>query len=309
MNNTPQQSDYDDVEGYISTAEELASYLNENRGVAAALVQEMADEAVSDGTNPVRDILDNGYEASFDIDDLFNLNEELEAIVMTPMIETTTDWAQPFEDHDFGIGIQTSLGDIGVAEELASDFYHCLLQVCLDLVEDRGKSKPNSGFVDIFGEKVYEVFRKKLDEKQAQEQQLKQAQAQGFERKRERLQLLDQLLRERIEFEDQFERQWWPELQRQLASDLRDPWDYLHHWLIERRLELDRLLELQQNRYQDLDAEQDDMEEENETQVMLRDTLTEAIEVAVPMIAVWIKETIEAEGESLVFNALKRMPS
>ena len=73
--------------------------------------------------------------------------------------------------------------------------------------------------------------------------------------------------------------------------------------------ELDRLLELQQNRYQDLDTEQDDMEEENETQEMLQETLSEAIGVAVPLIAVWIKETIEAEGESLVFNALKRMPS
>ena len=311
MSNTPQQPEHDDRESYISTVEELSSYLNKNREVATALVREIAGEAASDGQSPIRDILDKGYEDSFDIDDVFGLNAGFEAIVMTPMIETTTDWSQPFEDHDFGIGTQASLEAIGVDEELASDFYHCLLQVCLDLVEEKGKSKPNSGFVDIFGHTVYEVFQQKLEEKRAQQQQLKQEREQEFERKRERLQLLDRLLRGRLELEDQFERQWWPESQRQLVSDLRDPWDYFQHWLIEQRLELERLLELQQNRLQDLYTEQDELEEEeqDETGEMIQDTFREAVRVAVPLIAVWMKETIEAEGESLVFKTLESMSS
>ncbi len=123
--------------------------------------------------------------------------------------------------------------------------------------------------------------------------------------------MLDQVLRERLEFEHQFEQQWWPELERQLVSDLRDPWDSLHHWLTEQHLELERLLNLQQTRYWDLGEDQRELEEEEEdeadSQEMLRDILSEAIEGAVPLIAAWMKETIETEGESLVFEALKAM--
>ena len=64
-----------------------------------------------------------------------------------------------------------------------------------------------------------------------------------------------------------------PELERQLASDLRDPWTYVHHWLIEQQLELDRLLELQENRYRDIDQEREEFEEEHEQEkgTMLRE--------------------------------------
>ena len=305
MDDTLQQSACCDEERYISTIEELSNYLNQNRQVVAALVREIADQAESDGPFSIRDILDKGYEDSFYMDSFMNLDEEFETIVMTPMIETATDWDQPFDDHDFGISIQGFLQGIVVAEELASEFDHCMLQECLSLVEERGKSKPNSGFVDIFGQKVYEVFQRKLEEKRAQERQIKLE----IERKRERLQLLDQLLEDRLEFERQFEQRWWPELRQQLVSDLRDPWDSLHHWLTEQHLEVERLLELQKTRYWDLDEEDRDLEEEDEAHEILRDILSESIEGAVPLIAAWIKECIEAEGESLVFEALKGMSS
>ena len=299
----------EDGEPCISTIQELASYFSENRKVAVALVRAMADLAVSDGLYPIRDILDKGYENSFYLDDLMGLDEEFETIVRTPMIETTTDWDQPFEDHDFRISLQDFFEGIEISDELASDFDHSLSRECLNLVEERGKSSPNSGFVDIFGQKVFEVFQEKLEEKREEALRSKQEWEQEMEQKRGRLQLLDQLLLERREFERQFDQHWLPELERQLSSDLRDPWDYLHHWFTEQQLQLDRLLELQENRYRDIDRERERFEDEHEEEKreMLREVFSNAIEDAVPLIAEWIKDTIEAEGESLVSNALKRM--
>ena len=83
-----------------------SAYFSENREVAVELVRAFADLVVSDGLYPIRDILDKGYEDSFYIDDSMGLDEKFEAIVRTPMIETTTDWDQPFEDHDFRISVQ-----------------------------------------------------------------------------------------------------------------------------------------------------------------------------------------------------------
>lgn len=307
MDDIPRPSRNEDGEPCISTFQDLASYFSENREVAVALVRAMADLAVSDGLYAIRDILDKGYEDSFYLDDLMGLSEEFETMVRTPMIEIATDWDQPFEDHDFRISVHGFFEGMDVSEELASDFDHCLSRECLNLVQERGKSRPNSGFVDIFGQKVFEVFQEKLEEKRAEELRSKQEWEQEMERKRSRLQLLDQLLLERREFERQFEQHWFPELERQLASDLRDPWDYLHHWLIEQQLELDRLLELQENRYRDIDRERERFEDEHEEEkgTMLREAFSDAIEDAVPIIAKWMKDTIEAEGESLVFNALK----
>ena len=237
------------------------------------------------------------------------LDEEFRAIVMTPMIETATDWDQPFSYHNFGIRIMEFLEDIEVSEEIASDFEHCLSRECLNLIEERGKSTPNSGFVDIFGLKVFEEFQPKLEEKREQVRESKRKREQEIER--ERLRLLDHLLETRLELEHQFEREWWPELERQLVSDLCDPWDSLHHWLVERHLELERLLELWKTRYRALDEEERELEEEEEDgeRDILRDILGEAIEAAVPLIADWMFETIEAEGESLVFDTLKGMSS
>ena len=284
-------------------------YLNENRVTAVALVRALAQEATD--PYPIRDILDKGYEDSFEINDVMSLGQDFETIVTTPMIETATDWDQPFEDHDFGASVSGILDGIGIDDDLASDFRHSLAQQCLYLVEERGKSKPQSGFVDKFGHTVFDAFQPKLEEKRAEAQQYKRDLEQEIERKRERLQLLDRLLEDRLEFEKQFERHWRSELEQQLVSDLREPWGSLHHWLTEQHLELERLLELQQTRYRDLDSHQRELEEEDVTDIqeLLGDILNEAIEEAVPLIAVWIKETIEAEGESLVFDALARMSS
>ena len=311
MDDIPRTSGDEHGESCISTVQELTSYFSENRNVAAALVRAMADLALSDGLYPIRDILEKGYEDSFYLDDLMGLSEEFETMVRTPMIETTSDWDQPFEDHDFQISVHGFFEGIEVSEELASDLGHCLSRECLNLVEERGKARPNSGFVDIFGQKVFEVFQEKLEEKRAEELRSQQEWEQEMERQRGRLRLLDQLLVERREFEREFDQHWLPELERQLASDLRDPWTYVHHWLIEQQLELDRLLELQENRYRDIDQEREEFEEEHEQEkgTMLREVFSDSIEDAVPLIAEWMKDTIEAEGESLVFNALKGMSS
>ena len=122
------------------------------------MVHAIANQAVSDGSYPIRDILDKGYEDSFYVVDLMGLNEEPETIIRTLMIETTTDWDQLFEDHGLGFSIQEFLKGIDVAEDLASDFDNSLLRQCMDLVEEKGKDRPDSGFVDIFGQKVFQVF-------------------------------------------------------------------------------------------------------------------------------------------------------
>ena len=159
MNQDPEPAEREDEEAIISTAEELAAYLNENRHLAAALVSELADEIETEGHDPINDILEKGYEDSFYVEDLVGFGAEFETIVVTPMIEVGTDWDQPFDNHDFGASVDSALEVEGVDEELATEFRHCLLQECLSLVETMGRARPDSGFVDIFGLKVFEAYQ------------------------------------------------------------------------------------------------------------------------------------------------------
>ena len=228
-----QQSEQPEQEGEertISTAEELAVYLIENRQLAAALVSELADEVETDGYDPINDILEKGYEDSFYMDDLTGFDEEFDAVVITPMIEIGTDWDQPFDYHDFGTSVDGLLEGAGVDEELASEFRRHLMQECLRLVEMKGRVRPDSGFVDIFGLKVFEAYKPLQS---ALQEEL-------------------QLLRQEEDEED---------------------WGY------------------------------------GTTGELMRDALASAIERAAPLIAEWMAETIEEEGEELAFNALGRMTS
>ena len=96
MNDKPELTESEDEEHSISTAERLLVYLSENRQFATALVRAFSHEFVTDGSHPINDILEKGYEDSFYMDDLMGFNEEFEAIVSTPIIEIATDWHQPF---------------------------------------------------------------------------------------------------------------------------------------------------------------------------------------------------------------------
>ena len=230
MNDNLRPSVDEAEEPHISTAEELAAYLSENRRFATALVRELMNEVLTESWHPINEILENGYENSFYMEDLLGFDEEIEAIVITPMIEVVTDWDQPFDNHDFGMSVYAVLENIGVDDELASEFRPYLMGECWRLVETKGQSKPNSGFVDIFGLKVFEVYKPR----QAELQQ---------------------------------------KLEQERQEDDEDDWD------------------------DGIAAE------------MHRDVLWVSIREAIPLIANWIAETIGAEGESLVFNALERMSS
>ena len=230
MNQKPDPAQHEDAGRTISTVEELAACLGSNRQLAVALVSELADEIEADGSDPIYDILEKGYEDSFHTDDLMGFNEEFEAVVITPMIEIGTDWDQPFDNHDFGASVDVVLEDAGVEGELAAEFRRCLMRECLILVETRGRAGPDSGLVDIFGLKVFEAY-----------QPLQSA-----------LQEELQLLRQEEDEED---------------------WGY------------------------------------GTTGELMRDALASAIERAAPLIADWMAETIQAEGEDLVYNALQRLAS
>lgn len=225
-----QQSERPEHERVISTAEQLAIYLSENRQLAAALVSELADEVEMDGYDPINDILEKGYEDSFYMDDLMGFDEEFDTVVITPMIEIGTDWDQPFENHDFGASVDGVLEGVGVNEELAAEFRRCLMQECLRLVEMKGRARPDSGFVDIFGLKVFEAYKPLQP---ALQEEL-------------------QLLRQEEDEED---------------------WGY------------------------------------GNAGELMRDALASAIERAAPLIAEWISETIQEEGEDLAYNALMRLTS
>lgn len=230
MTQQSEQMGHEGDERIISTAGQLAAYLSENRQLAAALVSELADEVEAEGHDPINDILEKGYEDSFYVDDLMGFDEEFETVVITPMIEIGTDWDQPFDNHDFGASVDGVLEGVGVDEELATAFRRHLMQECLRLVEINGRARPDSGFVDIFGLKVFEAYKP--------------------------LQ---------------------PALQEELVSRLQDQdnedWDY------------------------------------GTAGELMRDALASAIERATPLIAEWISETIQAEGEVLAFNAMRRMTS
>ncbi len=228
MNQQPEPAEHEDEERKISTAGELATCLRENRQLAAALVSELADEVETEGYDPINDILEKGYEDSFYMNDLTGFDAEFETIMITPMIEIGTDWDQPFDDHDFGTSIDSLLEDVGVDEEFAVQFRHCLMQECLQLVEREGRASASSGLVDIFGLKVFEVYKP-----------------------------LQPALQE--------------ELELRLMNDDEDSWD------------------------------------SGTAGELLRDALESAIQRAAPLIAEWMAETIQAEGEALAFNALERM--
>ena len=230
MNRKPEPAEHEDEQRVIATAEQLAAYLSENRQLAAALVSELADEVEAEGQDPINDILENGYEDSFYMDDLTGFNEEFDTIVVTPTIEIGTDWDQPFDDHDFGASVDNMLDRVGVDEALATEFRRYLMQECLILVETRGRSGPDSGFVDIFGLKVFEAYKP-------------------------------------------------------LQSAMQEELDLLRQ-------------------------EGDDEDWNSGTAgELLRDALESAIERAAPLIAEWMAETIEEQGEALAFNALRRMTS
>lgn len=230
MNQKPEPAGQEGEERMISTVEQLAAYLSADRQLAAALVSELADEVETDGYDPINDILEKGYEDSFYMDDLMGFDEEFEAIVITPMIEIGTDWDQPFDNHDFGASVDGVLESVGVSEELATEFRQRLMQECLRLIEMKGRARSDSGFVDIFGLKVYEAYKP-----------------------------LQSALQEELQ------------LLRQEADE--EDWGY------------------------------------GTTGELMRDALASAIERAAPLIAEWMAETIEAEGEELAFNALLRMIS
>lgn len=159
MNQKLEPAQHEDAEPIISTAEELAAYLGANRQMAAALVSELADEVETDGYDPINDILEKGYEDSFYMDDLLGFDEEFETVVITPMIEIGTDWDQPFDNLDFGASVDGVLEGAGVDAELAAEFRRCLMRECLILVETKGRARPDSSFVDIFGLKVFEAYK------------------------------------------------------------------------------------------------------------------------------------------------------
>ena len=230
MNDDLKPSMDEGEERQISTAAELVAYLSENRRFVAAMIRDLANEVLTEGWHPINEVLENGYENSFYMQDLLGFDEEIEAIVLTPMIEVATDWDQPYDNYDFGMSVYAVLQDIGVDDELASEFRPYLVGECLRLVETKGQTNPNSGFVEIFGLKVFEVYKPRQAELQ---------------------QKLDQERQEEDE----------------------DDWD------------------------DGIAAE------------MHRDVLWVSIREAIPLIANWMAETIGAEGESLVFNALERMSS
>lgn len=228
MRQRPDPAGREDGAGSISTVEELAAYLVENRHLAAALVTELADEVEEEGQEPINDILEKGYEDSFYMNDLVGFDEEFDTVVATPMVEIGTDWDQPFENHNFGGSVDSLLEGSGVEEELAAEYRRCLLHECLRLVERNGRARRDSGFVDIFGLMVFEAYKP-----------------------------LQPALQEELE------------LLRQDEDD--DGWGY------------------------------------GSAGELLRDALEAAIERAAPLIAEWIAETIQAEGEALAFSALERM--
>jgi hypothetical protein len=230
MNDKPEPAEPEDEERKISTVEGLAAYLSENRQLATALVGELADEVETEGYDPINDILEKGYEDSFYMDDLMGFDEGFETIVITPMIEIGTDWEQPFDNHGLGASVDSLLEGVGVDEELAAEFRQSLMQECLRLVERKGRIRPNSGFVDIFGLKVFEAYKP-----------------------------LQPALQE--------------ELQLRRQDEDEDDWSF------------------------------------STAGELLRDALASAIERAAPLIADWMAETIQAEGEELAFNALERMAS
>lgn len=228
MSQRPQPAGRGDGEKTISTVEGLAAHLMENRHFAAALVAELADEVEEEGQDPINDILEKGYEDSFYMNDLAGFDDEFDTVVATPMIEIGTDWDLPFENMGFGSSVDGMLEGAGVDEVLAVEFRQFLLQECLHLVERHGRVRRDSGFVDVFGLKVFEVYKP-----------------------------LQPALQEELE------------LLRQDEDD--DGWGY------------------------------------GSAGELMRDALEAAIERAAPLIAEWIAETIQAEGEALAFAALERM--
>ena len=65
MIDRPNQTGHEDEERWITTVEELAAYIDENRKLATSLVHEIADELVTDGSHQIEEILEKGYEDSY----------------------------------------------------------------------------------------------------------------------------------------------------------------------------------------------------------------------------------------------------
>lgn len=80
MNEDLKPSTDEGAERQISTAEGLVDYLGENRRFVAAMIRELANEILTEGWHPINEVLANGYENSFYMEDLLGFDEEIELI-------------------------------------------------------------------------------------------------------------------------------------------------------------------------------------------------------------------------------------
>lgn len=153
----------DNEELVISTREELITHLEQNPEVVVGIVRHLA-ENFSD-SYPIELVLEQGYEDAHLILDLFAENMETESFAATPYIDSSTDWGGPFEEHFELEWSKVSSDEVVLDEGLESDFGSSLLSACLTLIEEKGKARADSTFIDVFGLKVAQVYKGLLSEK------------------------------------------------------------------------------------------------------------------------------------------------
>ena len=141
----------------ISTPIELATYLYENRQTAVDLAKGVVED-IEDATDAIMEILDQGYDSTDGMLEVMNWDIDHKDYIANPIIETGTSWFLPLSDGDYWDATTDLLRNIEVSEPLAGSFRHYLVIECLMLIEEKGKSTPDSSLVEIFGTKALEAL-------------------------------------------------------------------------------------------------------------------------------------------------------
>ena len=141
----------------ISTPIELATYLWTNRQTVMDLVKALIED-IQGATDAIMDILDEGYDRTDGLLEVMKWEADYKDYVANPVIEVGTAWFLPLSDGDYWDATIDLLRNIGVLEPLADSFKHYLVIECLMLMEEKGKSTPDSSLVEVFGTKALEAL-------------------------------------------------------------------------------------------------------------------------------------------------------
>ena len=147
----------------ITAPNELVAHLQEHPQTARELVAALSDD-ILEATDQIMDILDRSYLSTHSLLELMDWKAAYRDYIAQPDIAAGTDWFLPLSDEFDWDSTTGSIRKVVDTDDLASDFRHRLVIEFMMQIEESGKAKEDSPYMDIFGSKVLEALDAMDDE-------------------------------------------------------------------------------------------------------------------------------------------------